>query len=133
MECLFCKLGKQRENLIFENELLFVIVDRYPISKRHFLIIPKQHSPFLHDYDENVLAAMVSTAKMIVLKFKLVKYNLLQNNINEQLIMHCHMHIIEAGENGKLTLGSMPKLSWSDEEYSAIIKELKEKLEDASK
>ena len=127
--CLFCTLSKVEESKVYENEKVFVIVDRYPYSDRHLLIISKEHQDLLHKLDDDMLASMVTTAKFLAQTLKMEKYNLVQNNINGQIIMHVHMHLIEANESGRLCTSSPNKtLKLSDDEYSTLVSKIKSLL-----
>lgn len=131
-ECLFCRLSTCENNKIYEDENLFVLLDRFPISNKHFLIITKPHFEYIHNCPDNLLAGMIKTVKDLALKFNMKKYNLVQNNINQQIIKHCHIHLIEANETGHLNLDGLKKISYNDEEYSEIVKHWKDYLKNNS-
>ena len=38
--CVFCNALKNKERVIFDNDLAFVIYDGFPVNKGHVLIIP---------------------------------------------------------------------------------------------
>lgn len=125
MSCLFCDLRDSRTATVYENDAVYVIVDRFPCSDRHLLIIPKQHHPVLHEYTDDVLTSLVLTAKFLVQKLNMEKYNLLQNNINGQIIMHCHLHLVGANESGCLKIGESSSLKLSDEAYKELTEKIK--------
>lgn len=131
-ECLFCKLKDNNENIVYENENLYVLSDRFPFSNRHLLIIPKIHRHTLIELEDELIIEAFLLAKTIAKKLKLEKYNLLQNNINGQIIPHFHVHLIGCNETGGLKTGAEKiHLSLSDEEYSKLSKEIKKLLSDA--
>ena len=39
--CLFC--DTDREPLVLEDELCYAVIDNYPVTELHTLIIPKRH------------------------------------------------------------------------------------------
>jgi histidine triad (HIT) family protein len=121
--CLFCKLKSVKENILFENDKCYVIVDRFPYSNRHLLIIIKDHYKTLGEVEDNLLSEVFLTAKKLALKLKFEKYNLVQNNVNGQLVPHMHCHLIGCNETGGL--GNNEILTLSDDEYSNIVKEIK--------
>jgi len=123
--CLFCTLSKVEENKVYENERVFAIVDRYPCSDRHLLVIPKVHEDVLHKLDDDMLAAMIAAAKHLAVALGMERYNLLQNNVNGQIIMHVHMHLIEANDSGRLSIPSSKALKLSDEEYSVLVSRIR--------
>lgn len=124
-ECLFCKLGSVKENIIYETENIYVILDRFPYSNRHLLLIFKEHHELFHEYEDALLKELIILAKTLVVKLRMQKYNLVQNNVNQQLITHAHMHLIECNETGSFRFGDNPKLSLSDVEYSEEVKRLR--------
>lgn len=124
-ECLFCKLKNVKENIIFEDEELYVILDRFPLSNRHLLIIPKTHCHTLTELDDKIICSTILLAKKLAKWLDLEKYNLIQNNINEQLVPHMHLHLIGCNETGKFMSGSKTSLALDDQEYSKIANEIK--------
>lgn len=41
MECPFCT--PREENLLYEDELVRVLVDSYPANRGHLLVVPRRH------------------------------------------------------------------------------------------
>ncbi|KAI5148368.1 hypothetical protein ENBRE01_0274 [Enteropsectra breve] len=131
MGCLFCTLKDNKRNIIFENEYLYVILDKFPTSSRHFLLITKEHVVKLGDCSDAVLENVLKAAKDLVSSFGMKSYNILQNNENGQLIKHCHFHLIEANETGRLTLSDKPNLNLTDEQYLQMVEEATQQYEDS--
>ncbi len=98
--CLFCDKYKQQENIVYENETMFVIYDSYPVTKGHCLIIPKRHIPDYFAMNPTELVDM--DAAIIEMKIRLDHqihpdgYNIGINNGEAagQTIMHLHVHLI---------------------------------------
>lgn len=99
-DCLFCGIS---ENVIdaytlYEDELVKVILDAYPDSPGHTLIIPKKHFTDLSDIDNEYLTHIVIVSKKIkgLLESKLNPNSIIviQNNGEAQQIKHYHMHLI---------------------------------------
>lgn len=121
--CVFCTLHKQGTEIIYETDKTFVLVDRYPLSRGHFLVIPKVHQPYFHLHKPEELSDVLETIGYLVRRFGLEKYNILQNNGNQQSVFHVHFHVIPA-----VAADERLKMAWdtkqiSDEEYSARVKE----------
>ena len=129
MPCLFCELSKNTENTVYETEKLYVVVDRYPFSDMHLLVIPKEHRAVLHEVDDAVLSEVVATAKRLALKLGMQSYNLLQNNVNGQIIKHFHLHLIEANSSGRLALNNNTTLTLSDAEYAQLAQKVKAQIQ----
>lgn len=126
--CLFCKLSNVTENIVYESKDLFVIVDRFPFSNRHLLIIPKTHRSVLHECEDGIIQEMILVAKKLAVKLNMQKYNILQNNVNQQLIPHVHLHLIECNNSGGLNLKDHQTLKLTDDEYVSIVKDVKKML-----
>lgn len=126
--CLFCKLKDVEENIVYQTDNVYVIVDRFPTSSKHLLIIPKKHFHVIHEYDDEILMELLVVAKKLAIKLGMVKYNILQNNINHQIIPHVHIHLIECNDTGSLKLEENLSLKLNETEYKDIVKDVKEKL-----
>ena len=51
-ECAFCRIHKDRINIVCENGHFFAIFSRYPVSPGHMLIVPKRHIVSFFDLTE---------------------------------------------------------------------------------
>ena len=97
---IFCKIikGEIPSKVIYEDEIVMVIMDVNPRSNGHLLVIPKEHYQDLFDIDSNVLSHIMEVSK-IQGKLLMDKLNCqgftLENNIGEvQEVKHFHLHII---------------------------------------
>jgi diadenosine tetraphosphate (Ap4A) HIT family hydrolase len=100
-DCIFCDILRTHERpLIAENELFFVISDRYPVSRGHALVIPKRHVTNLLDLAAEEMIALHSilglSKQRLALEFRPDGYNI---GINEgeaagQTVRHLHIHVI---------------------------------------
>jgi histidine triad (HIT) family protein len=55
MECLFCEIIKKRKNnpyVIAENEEILAVLDAYPVSDGHVLLITKKHFANIAEVEE---------------------------------------------------------------------------------
>lgn len=95
--CLFCDLSK---NAVLENELCYMIYDKYPVAPGHALIIPKRHMTTVFEMTpEEWMAAgkLINAAKNEIEKsYQPVGYNVKINcgKAAGQEIMHAHIHLI---------------------------------------
>lgn len=97
--CPFCRPDFNHEVLL-ENEQVFAIYDKYPVSKGHALIIPRRHCADYFDLSSDERSAcwdMVSEVKDILEKeYHPNGYNI-GVNIHEtagQTVPHVHIHLI---------------------------------------
>lgn len=99
-DCLFCNIikGEQASYTLYEDDDLKVIMDAFPNSPGHTLIISKEHYKDLDDIDIDLLTKILKKAKDIkkLLETKLNPESiiLVQNNGEAEKIKHFHLHII---------------------------------------
>jgi histidine triad (HIT) family protein len=103
IDCLFCQIiaGEVNSYKVYEDEFSLAILDIFPISPGHVLVLPKKHCRTLAEMDEteaaNVFRAVVKINKVLVdLTPNNDGFNILQNNGKGagQEIEHVHFHII---------------------------------------
>lgn len=98
--CLFCEIQKESSRFLFENELFFALLDQFPVSLGHALIIPKRHTPHYFELTkEEVLAsyeAIQSVKKILDETYHPDGYNIGMNAGASagQTIFHLHIHLI---------------------------------------
>ena len=98
-DCPFC-LNNLTSEILLENNFSYAIYDKFPVSKGHILIIPKQHNSNYFDLsleEQKESLILLNNAKKILEKeFKPDGYNI-GININKdagQTIWHAHIHLI---------------------------------------
>ena len=97
--CIFCEMPSER--VIAENELAFAILDAFPVTEGHTLIIPKRHvSDFfsLYQPERNAMQRLLEEQRQNILNADstVTGFNI-GNNVGEdagQTVMHCHTHLI---------------------------------------
>ena len=52
-DCFFCKVQHDNSQVLYENELLFLVLDGFPVSPGHGLLVPKRHVANLADITED--------------------------------------------------------------------------------
>ncbi|PID66875.1 MAG: HIT family protein [Gammaproteobacteria bacterium] len=103
-DCLFCKIANHTVPSIrvYEDDIVFVMMDIFPESKGHLLIIPKTHGENLFEMDDKVLAHVIRLSKTIAKAaknalgadgIKIVQFN---GQAAGQTVFHYHMHIVPA-------------------------------------
>lgn len=93
-KCIFCNLLAEKTHVLYENETLFVLADKFPLSRGHLLVIPKRHAAYLHELCADDLRDVFSTIQKLVIGLEWKKYNLLQNNEHIQSVKHVHFHVV---------------------------------------
>lgn len=118
--CVFCKAQAQAdgaENLIaFRGKLAYVILNRYPYTSGHLMVIPFEHKSNLEELNQSIRAEMMelTTRCTTVLRgiYKTQSFNV-GSNMGEAagagVLGHVHIHIVPrwAGDtNFMSTLGN---------------------------
>jgi len=103
--CIFCNAqakGDSAENLIaFRGKLAYVILNRYPYTSGHVMVVPFEHKPNLDDLEEAARAEVMELTSrcMTVLRqiYNSQGFNL-GANIGEAagagVVGHVHIHIV---------------------------------------
>lgn len=116
--CLFCRIlkGEIPSTRVGETEHTLSLLDAFPVSPGHTLILTKQHHETLAEVPPEVLADLGREAgrvsKLLVSAFGYQGYNLLQNNgmAAGQTIPHVHWHLFGRNEGDQaLAFCSGPK------------------------
>lgn len=100
MNCIFCKIinGAIPSKIIYEDDIVKVIMDANPTSNGHILIIPIKHFNDFISIDDNTLNHIHKIAKLMK-KYLYESLNpdglaLINNYGINQLIKHYHLHLI---------------------------------------
>lgn len=102
-KCIFCAIIKQelKSYQILESEHAIAVLDAYPASVGHTLILAKQHHDYFSVTPSEILCNMVTLGQKVsqLLQDKLPNIQGINVLMNEQklayqTIFHTHMHII---------------------------------------
>ncbi|TFG98047.1 MAG: HIT domain-containing protein [Calditrichales bacterium] len=98
--CVFCEPHSKRK-IELENNLAYVIFDKFPVTDFHSLIIPKRHVDTYFELGQaeiNATTSLLSEAKDLVIGLdpKVNGFNIGINigQSSGQTINHCHIHLI---------------------------------------
>ncbi len=130
-DCIFCKIikGEIPSNKVYEDDFTYAFLDLSNDGNGHILVIPKKHCINILDCDEETLARVMATVKLI-------SNHLVENcgfgGVNvlnasgkdaEQSVFHLHFHILPRMKNdGFKTFPSLPENSKSKEEVLEMFK-----------
>ncbi len=100
--CIFCKIikGELPSHKIYEDEDFIVILDAFPKSVGHSLLITKEHHETVFELSEStaqkLMPLAVRISKAMKKALKIDGLNHLQNNGKEagQVVNHYHLHLI---------------------------------------
>ena len=106
-DCLFCKIAKGEipSTKVYEDDDLIAFHDIHPISKVHFLIVPKLHIPSLFEatsQHQELLGRMLIMAPKLALEQGLDKGFRTMINTGKgggQEVFHLHVHVFGGAAN----------------------------------
>jgi len=92
--CIFCNLPK--EQILYENDRLCIVKDKFPDAKHHYLVIPKAHYGTINTLgkrDKELVEEMINVGKNFMAKIHsnvpLLGFHVPPYNTIEHLHMHC--------------------------------------------
>jgi len=136
MDCVFCKIvrGEEPAYIVYEDEYVVAILDKYPVNKGHTLVMPKRHYRDITEIPDEELCRVIKITKAVTIAvmraLKVPGVRVVQNNGAEagQVIFHVHFHVIP------MTGHISGRHYLTDEEgrevSSALSREIKEVLND---
>tara|TARA_Y100000590_G_scaffold333641_1_gene379575 strand:+ start:255 stop:668 length:414 start_codon:yes stop_codon:yes gene_type:complete len=133
MDCIFCKIISREipSKIIFEDEETISILDAFPITLGHTLVIPKNHHEQIQDIPSDLNEKLFSTVQKMIKKTDSIKGStlLLVHNGKDsgQEIMHVHVHLIPRGpedSDDKLDHVFKNKPTFSDSAMNLIFEKL---------
>lgn len=100
MDCIFCKIanGVLPSKILYEDDVVMVIMDANPIRDGHILIIPKKHFTDFMELDEDTTKHIFMVAKkmtnILMEKLNTKSVTLLINYGDDQKVKHYHLHLL---------------------------------------
>lgn len=64
--CRFCEIVKKKEDMIFENKDIFVMINQNPYKEGHILVLPKKHIVDPRELDEKILKELYKTINFML-------------------------------------------------------------------
>lgn len=116
--CIFCDIlaGSAAASVVDEDEIAIVILDLFPVSDGHALIIARQHVAKVNQLAPGVSAHMMALAGRLMtaqgqLDPSIEAHNLLINDgkVANQHVPHVHLHVIPRRRGD----GVQSLLNWS--------------------
>ncbi len=99
-DCLFCKIVNKEVDakILYEDNDIMVILDAYPDTDGHTLVIPKKHYEDIYSIADDVLLKLIKigndNAKMLMTKLDKSALTFLVNYGDAQVIKHFHLHLL---------------------------------------
>jgi len=131
--CVFCEIvkGTAQAYVIYEDEQFIAILDKYPISIGHTLVLPKLHRERVNDLSQRDFCALYARVHALnPLITSTVNASASHISINDgtaanQLIPHVHVHIIPRNMND--SAGFTARKLLREEEMAQIMREIRTK------
>ncbi len=101
LDCIFCKIvkGELPSYRIYEDNFFIAILDVFPVSKGHTLIIPKKHYQWV--YEVEPFEKYWGVANKILIAMKKALNPEWMQYFTHGIIPHAHIHIIPRYESIK--------------------------------
>lgn len=116
-QCIFCKIAAEQEeaSILYQDESYLVLMDAYPLTNGHCLVIPKKHYVRLDELKAKERAKLFSLGNKVIAAQKKAGLGIHGTNllINDgkaanQTVPHLHLHLIPRA-SGDL-IKSLPKI-----------------------
>jgi histidine triad (HIT) family protein len=107
VSCVFCEIVKRNiaSHVVYQDEDYIAILDKYPISIGHTLVMPKKHFERVNDLSprefSNLYARVYALNRIITSRMNASASHISINDgaAANQLIPHVHVHIIPRSLN----------------------------------
>ena len=126
-DCIFCKISQKQipSAIIYEDDNYLAFLDRNPMHPGHTLLIPKNHTDYIFDLNDEKLSELFVIAKKVsqILKkaFDCEKVGIV---VESFLVRHVHVHLVPLNNGDSLDPSLQKPIEQSelDKVYEKIIK-----------
>ena len=115
--CIFCKMAKKEINpqIIWENDSYLAFLDQIPVREGHTLIIPKKHTDYVFDLEDEEYTELMLNATGVAKKLKKALNPKRIGIVVEGFgVSHVHVHLIPINNIDELH-SDTKKLATGDE------------------
>lgn len=129
MACIFCDIASGKENGwdIYSDELCSVVLDAFPVTEGHMLLLPKTHYEDIFKVPQNELAHFFEVARNMAGKaIKALECDNFNITTAPAAIPHFHIHIIPRYDFD--LMGPLADLDNKREMQKAAMDEIQERL-----
>ncbi len=135
-KCIFCEIVESNmpAYVVYEDEFFKVIMDKFPASRGHLLIVPKCHSENIFDLPftdaRNIYPLAQKMAKGLREILGAEGINIVQNNgaVASQAVFHFHLHVIPRYGGDGVRINQPTTFVTNETEIAELAKILKENL-----
>jgi diadenosine tetraphosphate (Ap4A) HIT family hydrolase len=136
--CVFCHISTHPQNdeelhVLYRDEFCFIVMNRYPYTPGHFMIIPHKHTDKLEDLEPEVWLRMSELAQKSV---RMLKEGFKAHGVNIGMNLgraggagiaeHIHMHLVPRWERDTNFMTSVSNNRVHSSDFIKIYKRLKD-------
>lgn len=142
--CVFCHIANNSSieddkelGVLYRDKEFFIVMNKYPYSPGHFMIIPNHHTSNLEDLDENIAMDMMLFAQKGV---KLLKDVLNAQGVNIGMNLgqiagagiaeHIHLHLVPRWNGDTNFITTIGDTRVYSNNFDEIYKKLKDNYKD---
>lgn len=136
-ECVFCQISKQLEksceNVLFYDDKCFVVMNKYPYTPGHFMIIPHVHTDKLETLDSEVWLRISFLAQkgVALLKEAMQAHGVnIGMNLGEAggagIAEHIHLHLVPRWTRDTNFMTTTASTRVYSDDFETIFERLKE-------
>ena len=111
-DCIFCSIvsGTRPCHKVLETDQVLAIMDLYPSSEGHTLVIPKHHCESIFDISDSTMQAVALAARRVAaaVRAELAPDGMVISQLNGpaagQTVMHYHVHVVPRNEGERRRL-----------------------------
>jgi histidine triad (HIT) family protein len=115
-DCLFCRIaaGEVPSTRVHEDDRVIAIMDIFPATRGHALVLPRAHAADVHDVEDGDLVSTARIARVLagraVRNLGAAGVTIMQSNgaAAWQTVFHYHVHVIPRYEGDPLVLPWKP-------------------------
>jgi len=138
--CVFCHISTHKDDdkdlhVLYRDEKCFIVMNRYPYTPGHFMIIPHIHTDKLEELDSEVWLHMSNLAQKSV---RLLKETLNAQGVNIGMNLgaaggagiaeHIHMHLVPRWERDTNFITALAGTRVYSTDFEKIYKVIKDAL-----
>jgi len=138
--CVFCHISKHSEldeknHVLYRDEFCFIVMNRYPYTPGHFMIIPHKHIDNLENLEKEAWLRICELAQKGV---RLLKEVLKAEGVNIGMNLgvaggagiaeHIHLHLVPRWQRDTNFITSVANTRVYSTDFEKIYKKLKQKI-----
>ncbi|MSU44589.1 HIT domain-containing protein [Candidatus Nomurabacteria bacterium] len=128
-DCVFCKIikGELPSSKIYEDADFLSFLTKGPVSDGHLLIVPKKHTVWMQDVDDETISKIFKLTKKLMLAVKKgMGCDYVQVSVVGKDVPHFHIHLIPRYLNNNLP--EFPTKEYKDGERELVVNKITQAL-----